>query len=80
MARTVSSSKALLARILAPSAGCSLSGEAVRFVGPALVVKVVEQSGDAPEFLVRAVLAGVGAQALTAKHVLAEAFGLRVFA
>ncbi len=53
----------------------------VRFVGPALVVEVVEQSGDAPEFLVRAVLAGIGADAgFHGQHVLAEALGLRVFA
>src|SRR5713226_5272287 len=53
----------------------------VGFVGPALVVEVMQQSGDAPELFIGAVLAGIGADAgFHGQHVLAEAFGLRVFA
>jgi hypothetical protein len=50
-------------------------------VGPALVVKIVEQRCEAPEFFVCAVFLGVGADAsFDGEHVLAQTFGLGVFA
>ena len=53
----------------------------VGVVGPAFVVEIVEQGGEAPEFFVGAVLAGVGADAgFDGEHVFAQAFGLGVFA
>src|SRR5216684_6410737 len=53
----------------------------VGFVGPALVVEVMEQRGDSPELLIGGVLAGIGADAsFHRQHVLAEALGLGVFA
>src|SRR6266478_5466534 len=45
---------ALLAKNLGAFGGVLLV-RGMSFVGPALVVEIVEQSGDAPEFLVRAV-------------------------
>src|SRR5208337_2551946 len=50
-------------------------------VGPAFVVEIMEQRDDAPEFLIGVVLLGVSADAgFHGQHVLAKAFGLRVFA
>ncbi len=53
----------------------------VRFVGPALVIKIMEQRSDTPNLFVRAGLPRVGAHArFHGQHVLAQAFRLRVFA
>jgi hypothetical protein len=50
-------------------------------VGPALVIEIVNQSSEAPEFFVSARFAGVGADAsFYCQHVFAERFRLRVFA
>ena len=50
-------------------------------VGPALVIEVVEERGEAPGVFVGAVLTGIGANAgFDGEHVLAEAFGLGEFA
>jgi hypothetical protein len=71
---------ALLAKDFSAFGGMLFVG-GVRFVGPTLIVKVVEQSGDAPELFVGAVLAGVSSDAsLNGQHVLAETFGWRVLA
>ena len=58
-----------------------LAIERMPAVGPAFVVEVVKQRGDTPEFLIGIVLFGVSADAgFHGQHVLAKAFGLRVFA
>ena len=50
-------------------------------VGPALVVEIVKESGEAPSFFVGAVFAGVSADAgFDSQHVFAQGFGLGVFA
>ena len=54
---------------------------AVRVIGPALVVEVVQQGGEAPEFFLGAGLSRVCAHAgLDRQRVFAQAFVLRVFA
>src|SRR5438477_6780930 len=50
-------------------------------VGPALVIEIVQQGGDAPEFFVGTGFAGIGPDAgLDRQHVLAQGFRLREFA
>ncbi len=50
-------------------------------VGPALIVEVVEERGQAPGVFVGSILAGVSADTrFDGEHVLAEAFGLGEFA
>jgi hypothetical protein len=50
-------------------------------VGPALVVEVMENGGEAPGIFVGAVFAGIGAHAgFDGEHVFAEGFGLGEFA
>jgi hypothetical protein len=52
----------------------------VRRIRPALVIEIVQQTGDAPRFLVLAEFAGVGAHAgFDGKHVPDEALVLHVF-
>src|SRR2546429_2429497 len=70
---------ALLAQDLCALRGMALVGR-VLVVGPAFVVEVVEQRGQAPGVLVGTAFAGVGANAgFHGEHVLAERFRLRVF-
>jgi hypothetical protein len=70
----------LLAKNLGACGGVLLV-RGVGLVGPALVVEIVEQSGDTPELFIGAMLAGVGADAgFHRQHVLAETLRLRVFA
>jgi hypothetical protein len=53
----------------------------VLVVGPALVIEIVEQSGEGPQFLIGSILPRVRAQAgLDSKGVFSQAFALRVFA
>jgi len=48
----------------------------VLLIGPALVIEIVEQGGEAPGFFVGTGFAGVGADAgFDGKHMFAEAFG-----
>jgi hypothetical protein len=63
---------------------CALGGmllvRGVVGVGPALVIKIVQQSGKSPEFFIGAGFASVGADTgFYGQHVLAQRFGLRVF-
>jgi hypothetical protein len=61
--------------------GGMLTVGCVVVVGPALVIEVVEESGEAPVVFVRTIFAGVGPDAgFDGKHVFAEAFRLGVFA
>ena len=63
-----------------PPAGCWFGG-AVRVVGPALVVEVVQQRGEAPQIFISAGLSRVSAHAgFYRQRVLAQIFVLRVFA
>ncbi len=50
-------------------------------VGPALVIEVVEERGEAPGIFISALLPGVGPHAsFDGQHVFSEAFGLGEFA
>ena len=50
-------------------------------IGPAFVIEIVKEGGEAPGFLVGAVFAGVGADTgFDGEHVFAEGFGLGEFA
>jgi hypothetical protein len=61
--------------------GGVLAAGSVGVVGPALVIEIVEERCEAPEVLVGALLAGVGADAgFDGKGVFAEILRLRVFA
>jgi hypothetical protein len=53
----------------------------VLIVGPSFVVKVMQQTGEPPQFLVGGILPGVRTQAgFDGKGMLSEAFALRVLA
>src|SRR5258707_12785950 len=70
----------LLAQDLRAFGGVALVG-GMLVIGPALVVEVVQQRGEAPGLFVGAGFTGIGAHAgFDGKHVLTERFGLRVFA
>src|ERR1700688_5152896 len=55
-------------------------GGAVRVIGPALVVEVMQQGGESPEFFLGAGLSRIGAHAgLYSQRMFAQAFVLCVF-
>jgi hypothetical protein len=50
-------------------------------IGPALVIEVVKEGGQAPEVFIGTCFLGIGAYAgFDGEHVFAEVFGLSIFA
>jgi hypothetical protein len=60
---------------------CVLSAPRTPGVGPTFVVKIVQQSGEAPELFASARFTSIGADAsFYGQHMFAQRFRLRVFA